>query len=282
MSRIRRRELLRAGAAALGVSAAGCAGSETATDTPLGAGAHRTTAAERRQVTDAPSPRAQFRFVNAAPDTTPVAVVVRGVPVFREVSFREVTPYSFLPPGSLELTVDAEDRPAGAVFEGKIDLGVGAYTAALLAPATAAPEALEATAESGEGGEPRSSPVVKLFRDARPAAGSERARIQFVNACPDAPPLDVLVSGRTEPLVENVAFREAASATVAPKTYEVRVAGPADGGRRVFGTTEISVRPDAAYTIFAFGYVTPTDEPESDSFGLDVTVNQSVGGEPIG
>jgi hypothetical protein len=175
--------------------------------------------------------------------------------------------------------VNVEDRPADAVFEGAIDLGVGAYTAALLAPTNGG------SGDGGDNGEnrrPHPPPVVKLFRDARPAAGSERARIQFVNASPDAPPLDVLVAERPEPLMTDVSFGEAASATVPPKTYEVKVAGPADGERRVFGTTEVSIRPDAAYTIFAFGYVTPADESDPDQFGLDVTVNQNIGGEPIG
>ena len=152
-------------------------------------------------------PISQVRVVHALAGAPPVDVFVDGARVVAALAFGGATPYINLPAGPHEFAmVPAGAVPPAALITSALDLAPGQpYTLM----ASGAPPA----------------PLVLL--DARFASIGGPARVRFVHASPNAPPVDVsMVSGAL--LFSNVPFGEATPYIDVPAgtdTLELRLAG---------------------------------------------------------
>lgn len=177
--------------------------------------------------------QSQVRVVHASPDAPAVDVWVEGAPAFTDAPFTGVTPYASLDPATYNVQV----VPAGATEPVVIDadLTLEANTAYTVV-------AVDLLADI--------TPLVLVDNLAAPAPGN--AHVRFVHASPDAPAVDIAVTGGPV-LFENVAFKEVGDyLPVAAGTYdlEVRVAGTDTVALEVPG---VALNDGTVYTIFAMG-----------------------------
>lgn len=178
---------------------------------------------------------ARVRVAHLSPDAPAVDVLVDGAPAFTGISFGEVTGYAALPPG----TYDVQVEPAGAggagpfVIEAALTLAAGTdYTVV----------ATDVLAEI--------FPTVLVDDNAAPAAGE--ARVRFFHGSPDAPAVDVAVTGGPV-LFGDVAFGESGGYLAVPAgTYdlEVRVAGTPAVALTLPG---VALEAGNVYTAYAAG-----------------------------
>ena len=174
---------------------------------------------------------AQVRVAHLSPDAPAVDVYVNGSRAVSGAVFKDVTGYLPVPSGSVNIRV----TPAGATSPAVIDATVtftagGNYTVA----ATGLLAAIQ--------------PIV--LQDDR--GTTSQAKVRFVHAGPDAPAVDIAVTGGPV-LFANVPFRQATPyPQVAPATYdlEVRPAGSSAVALKVPG---VALQPSTNYTIFAVG-----------------------------
>ena len=179
---------------------------------------------------------ARVRVVHASPDAPPVDVLVDGGRALVDIAFGEVTDYATLRAG--EYTVEVV--PAG--LDGPVVIGPATlnlffnrdYT--VVALGRFAEDEIEA---------------LVLADDNRPA--SQRfARVRFVHASPDAPPVDIAVAGGPG-VFSNVAFKGVGDYVDVPKgsyDLEVRAAGSPDAVLTVPG---VELQGGTTYTVFATG-----------------------------
>jgi hypothetical protein len=162
------------------------------------------------RTTPASQPISQLRVVHALPGAPPVDVFVDGVRVLPGLAFGVIGPYLNLPAGPHELVVvPAGALAASALITSAWELAPGQpYTVLAVAP-------------------PGLPPGAVVLEDTRFATLGGPAKLRFVHASPDMPPVDVLLPGGTV-LFSNVAFGQATPYVEVPPgtvTMEVRAAG---------------------------------------------------------
>ena len=180
---------------------------------------------------------ARVRVVHASPDAPPVDVLVDGRRALSGIEFGDVTSYATLRAGRYGVEV----VPAGADAPVVIDLtGTRAvnlfYNRDYTMVAVGKLDAIE--------------PLL-LADDNRPLP-PHKARVRFVHASPDAPAVDVAVTGGPT-VFANVAFKGVSDFVDVPAdTYdlEVRPAGTLTAALTVPG---VVLLPGTTYTIFAMG-----------------------------
>jgi hypothetical protein len=174
---------------------------------------------------------AQVRVAHLSPDAPAVDVYVNGSRVVSGAAFKDVTGYLAVPAGSASIRVTPAGATSPAVIDATVSLGAGGtYTVA----ATGVLASIE--------------PLV--LEDDRGTTG--QAKVRFVHASPDAPAVDIAVTGGPV-LFANVPFRQAtAYPQVAPSTYnlEARPAGSTTVALRV---EDVALNAGTNYTIFAVG-----------------------------
>jgi hypothetical protein len=195
-----------------------------------------------------------LRIVHASPDAPAVDVLVDGEPVFKDVSFEEITEFRGLSIGSHNIQV----VPAGASEPVVIDATLevkdeGRYT-------------IVATGRLAE-----IAPVVLSDDFSWPANGE--ARVRFTHASPNAPAVDIAVKGGPV-LFSNVPFRESSTITVPAGTYDLEVR-PAGAETVVLELPGIQLTSRAIYSVFATGLV-GEEPPLNAILSLD---KQSGGGD---
>jgi hypothetical protein len=174
---------------------------------------------------------AQVRVAHLSPDAPAVDVFVNGSRAVSGAAFKDVTGYLPVPAGSASTRV----TPAGATSPAVIDATVtlnpgGSYTVA----ATGALASIQ--------------PLV--LEDDRGTTG--QAKVRFVHASPDAPAVDIAVTGGPV-LFANVPFRQAtAYPQVPPSTYDLE-ARPAGSATVALKVEDVALRSSTNYTIFAVG-----------------------------
>jgi hypothetical protein len=176
---------------------------------------------------------AQLRVAHLSPDAPPVDVRLNGTVVLRDVSYSTVGSYATVPAGAARIEV----VPAGATTPVVIDATV-----------TLAADTVYTVAATGLVGS--SDLRALVLTDDRTTGG--QAKVRFVHTGPDAPAVDVAVTGGPV-LFANVPFRgSSAYAGVNAGVYDLEV--------RVAGTSTVAlplpgVRLEAGrnYTVFAIG-----------------------------
>ena len=158
----------------------------------------------------ASQPITQVRVVHALPGAPAVDVFVDGARVVPGLAFSVATPYINLPAGTHEFTVVPVGAvPPTAILTAGLDMAPGQpYTVMII-------------------GSPPAPPVALVLTDARFAPIGGPARVRFVHASPNTPPLDVAVVGGTG-LAASLGFGEATPYIDLPAgtlSLEFRVAG---------------------------------------------------------
>ena len=190
---------------------------------------------------------ARVRVVHASPDAPAVDILVNGSPAIENLKFGNVSPYAPLPAG----VYDVEVVPTGLSAPVVIDLtGTNAVNLFYNRDYTAI----------AVGNLSSISPIL-LADDNRPVAKSS-ARVRFVHASPDAPAVDIAVTGGPI-LFPNVAFKGVGDYVTVPAgqyNLEVRLAGTSTVALSVPG---VMLDGGTVYTVYATGYAfgTPSLTP---------------------
>jgi hypothetical protein len=176
---------------------------------------------------------ARVRVVHASPDAPAVDVWVNGTVAFSNAPFKGITPYAELAPGSYKVQVSPTGATEPIVIDADLDLAADTdYTVVAVG--------LLADIE----------PLVLVDNNSAPAAG--KAHVRFVHASPDAPAVDIAVTGGPV-LFANVPFKGVGEyLPVDAGTYnlEARIAGTDTVALIVPG---VALEDGKVYTIFAMG-----------------------------
>ena len=133
-------------------------------------------------------PPAQVRVAHVAPGIGLVDIFVNGAPAQANVAFGTVSAYAPVAPGTVPLAaVPVGAPPTATVFNVAL-----AFEAGLLYTVLVLPEL------------PGNAPIVLVDNPLAPPGAAE---LRFVNASPNAPPLDLTVAG-APPLFSGVPFGE--------------------------------------------------------------------------
>ena len=174
---------------------------------------------------------AQVRVAHLSPDAPAVDVFVNGTRAVSGAAFQDVTGYLQVPAGSVNIRVTPAGATSPVVIDATVNLNNGGnYTVA----ATGYLASIQ--------------PIV--LEDDRGTTG--QSKVRFVHASPDAPAVDIAVTGGPV-LFANVPFRQAtAYPQVAPSTYDLE-ARPAGSSVVALEVPGVTLRPGTNYTIFAVG-----------------------------
>ena len=206
---------------------------------------------------------ARVRIVHASPDAPAVDVWVNGAVAFSNAPFKGITDYAKLEPGSYQVQVSPTGATEPIVIDATLDLAEGTdYTVVAVGQLA------------------NIEPLVLVDNNSAPAAG--KAHVRFVHASPDAPAVDIAVTGGPV-LFSNVPFKGTGDyLPVDAGTYdlEARIAGTNTVALSVPG---VALEDGKVYTIFAMGLAggepTLTAVPSVDaSYATTLPV---TGGEAI-
>ncbi len=178
---------------------------------------------------------ARVRVMHASPDAPAVDVWVNGTRAFSNISFKSISDYAKLQPGTYHVQV----VPAGATTPVVID---ATLTLAKHTDYTVVAIGKLATIH----------PLVLV--DNNKPVSSKMVRIRFVHASPDAPSVDIAVHNGPV-LFSNVAFGQSSGYITVPRgTYplEVRLAG---ANTVVLSLGNVKFRGGSTYTAIAVGLV---------------------------
>ena len=176
---------------------------------------------------------ARVRVVHASPDAPAVDVLVDDSPVFTNAPFEGITPFQGVPAGMYNVKVVPAGATSPVVIEADLDLMAGTdYT-------VIATDLLS-----------NITPIILTADGGTPAAGN--AWVRFFHGSPDAPAVDIAVTGGGA-LFENIAFQQfTAYLPVEAGTYdlEARVAGTSTVALPLPGVT---LEDGLVYTVYATG-----------------------------
>ena len=202
---------------------------------------------------------ALVRVVHASPDAPNVDVFVDDESALEDVPFRTVSEYLSLPGGEYGVRITAAGDADTVVFEDTVAVEAGTASS------------LVALGELND-----DSFEVRAFADDVSAVADGEARVRLVHCSPDAPAVDVVPAGGSDPLFADVAFGEASDHATVPGgayTLEVRPAG----GDTAAATFDVELAGGTASTGFAMGYLDPESAAADEPFDLTLAVD--VGGE---
>jgi LPXTG-motif cell wall-anchored protein len=176
---------------------------------------------------------ARVRVVHASPDAPAVDVWVDGSVAFSNAPFKGITAYAELAPGSHQVQVSPTGATEPIVIDATLDLAADTDYTVVAVGQLADIE-----------------PLVLVDNNSAPAAG--KAHVRFVHASPDAPAVDIAVTGGPV-LFSNVPFKGTGDyLPVDAGTYdlEARIAGTSTVALSVPG---VKLEDGNVYTIFAMG-----------------------------
>ena len=182
---------------------------------------------------------ARVRAIHASPDAPAVDVWVNGSVAFSNAPFEGITDYAELAPDSYQIQVSPTGATEPIVIDATLDLAADTdYSIVAVG-----------TLENIE-------PLVLIDNNSAPAPG--KAHVRFVHASPDAPSVDIAVTGGPV-LFSDIAFKGVGDyLPVDAGTYdlEARVAGTETVALSIPG---VALEESTVYTIFAMGLL--EDEP---------------------
>jgi LPXTG-motif cell wall-anchored protein len=207
---------------------------------------------------------ARVRVVHASPDAPAVDVWVNGAVAFSNAPFKGITDYAELAPGSYQVQVSPTGATEPIVIDATLDLAADTdYTVVAVGQLA------------------NIEPLVLVDNNSAPAAG--KAHVRFVHASPDAPAVDIAVTGGPV-LFSNVPFKGVGDyLPVDAGTYdlEARIAGTETVALSVPGVT---LADGTVYTIFAMGLAEGQPAlmavPSADASYPVATTLPVTGGEP--
>ncbi len=206
---------------------------------------------------------ARVRAIHASPDAPAVDIWVNGSIAFSNAPFTGITDYAELEPGSYQIQVSPTGATEPIVIDATLDLASQTDYSIV---AVGQLENIE--------------PLVLIDNNSAPAPG--KAHVRFVHASPDAPAVDIAVTGGPV-LFANIPFKGVGDyLPVDAGTYdlEARIAGTETVALSVPG---VALADGAVYTIFAMGLVEGepalTAVPSMDASYPVATTLPETGGE---
>jgi hypothetical protein len=186
---------------------------------------------DKNDVTTPTKGAANVRVAHLSPDAPPVDVYVNSTKALSGVSFKDISSYLPVPAGSANFRVTPANAASPVVIDATVNLNEGGnYTVA----ATGLLASIQ--------------PLV--LEDDRGTTG--QSKVRFVHASPDAPAVDLAVTGGPV-LFSGVSFRQASGyPQVAPATYDLE-ARPAGTSAVALAVPGVTLRPGTNYTVFAVG-----------------------------
>lgn len=179
--------------------------------------------------------QARVRVVHASPDAPAVDVWVNGSVAFANAPFKGITDYAGLDAGGYNVQVTPTGATEPVVIDANLELMAGTdYTVVAVGQLS------------------QIEPLVLVDNNSAPAAG--KAHVRFVHASPDAPAVDIAVTGGPA-LFADIPFKGVGDyLPVDAGTYdlEARVAGTETVALSVPG---VQLDAGVVYTIFAMGLV---------------------------
>lgn len=176
---------------------------------------------------------ARVRVVHASPDAPAVDVWVNGAPAFTNVPFEAITTFAGVPAGTYNVKVVPAGATMPVVIEADLTLAAGTdYT-------VIATDVLS-----------KISPRILTATGGAPQPGN--AWVRFFHASPDAPAVDIAVTGGPV-LFANVAFQQGAEYLPVPAgsyDLEARVAGTSTVALALPG---VALADGGVYTAYATG-----------------------------
>jgi LPXTG-motif cell wall-anchored protein len=206
---------------------------------------------------------ARVRAIHASPDAPAVDIWVNGSIAFSNAPFKGITDYAELAPDSYQIQVSPTGATEPIVIDATLDLAADTdYSVVAVG-----------TLENIE-------PLVLIDNNSAPALG--KAHVRFVHASPDAPAVDIAVTGGPV-LFSNIPFKGVGDyLPVDAGTYdlEARIAGTETVALSVPG---VALENGAVYTIFAMGFADGepalTAVPSMDASYPVATTLPETGGE---
>jgi hypothetical protein len=189
-------------------------------------------------------------FVHASPDAPAVDIWAGMRPVARTLAFPDNTPYRVLRAGTREVRVNV----------------AGTATTVIKAPVPF--DARKSYSVFAVNSVANIEPLVLTDDLTPPAAGN--AHVRFIHLSPDAPAVDIGVTGVPAPVFPNKSFKDFTPFTPLPAgTYnlEVRVAGTQNV---VLPLPGIKLEAGKIYTVFARGLLNGTG---AQALGAQIIVN---------
>ena len=191
--------------------------------------------------------QARLRVVHAVPDAPPVDVLVDGEKEFLNVPFRGITEYKPLTAGTHQVQVVAAGTDQPALIDTSVDLPAGRDNTFLAVGRLADIE-----------------PLVLLDDNTLPPA--RQAKVRFVHASPNAPPIDVAVRGGPV-LFADVPFKGVGDyVTLNAGNFDLQVlqadaelATPTVSGEVLLLVPNVRLNERTVYTLYAVGLL--NEEP---------------------
>lgn len=180
----------------------------------------------------------RVRIMHASPDAPAVDIFVDGAKAVTALAFPNNTPYVSLPAGghNVKVFVSPSNGSGSPVLEANLEIAAGKDYTVL------------AVGEAGKG-----SLGLEVFEDDNRTPAGNNAHIRLIHASPDAPPVNVAVSGTTTNVFTGVAYRSFGPyAPVPAGTYSLDVNVNATGATAL---TVPGLKLDArtVYTAVAVG-----------------------------
>ncbi|ALS25744.1 DUF4397 domain-containing protein [Paenibacillus cisolokensis] len=174
---------------------------------------------------------ARVRLLHASPDTSAVDIYVNGSAVATSVSFKDVTPYLNVQPGTYQLEIRPADNGTARLFQALTVQEGNAYT----------------VAAGGNAGQ------LKLFvYEDNLAPVSGKSSLRFIHLAPNTPGIDI--SSKNGPLLFKTEGFGAATAYTNLKPGKVDLQIVTSGETRtMLEINGVSLQEDSVYTILAVG-----------------------------
>ena len=197
-----------------------------------------------------PAPQAQVMAIHASPDAPAVDLLVDGVEVGADLAYPNHTGYLTVGPGTRNVKVNVANTTT-TVIDADLPVSAGGHYSVFA------------------NGPVSSIGALVLADDLTPPA-SGKAHVRFVHLSPDAPAVDVAVTGG--PVVfANRAFRESTPFTpVDAGTYDLEVR-PTGSASVVLSLPDITLQAGRIYTVFARGFVGGSG---AQALGAQIIVNR--------
>lgn len=175
---------------------------------------------------------AWVRVLHGSPDAPAVDIYVNGTKAFGDLAFKSVTDWAKLPAGSYDVKVTAAGA-TDAVIQATLPLEAGKYYTVVAV---------------GKLADIKAQVVV----DDMSSIQAGKARLRVVHGSPDAPAVDVAVTGGAV-LVPNLSFPNASGTLEVPAgTYDVEVR-PAGTTTAAFSAPGLNLQEGKLYTVYALG-----------------------------
>ena len=197
----------------------------------------------------APTPQARVMAIHASPDAPAVDLLVDGVVAGSGLAFPNATGYLNVAAGTRNVKVNVAGTST-TVIDANLPVTGGASYSVFANGPVASIGAL-------------------VIADDLTSTAAGKAHVRFVHLSPDAPAVDVAVTGGPV-LFANKAFKEYSAFTpVDAGTYNLEVR-PAGSGTVVLALPGIALQAGNIYTVFAKGFLSGTG---AQALGAQIIVN---------